>query len=93
MESLKKPTKLDPRRCRLLSALLQGPVSRERADTLAPASNSPQYIMELREAGIEIICLRRCFVDAEGFKRCPGTYHLTPEGRLAAKALLQESAA
>ena len=92
MESQKKQ-KIDPRRCRLLSALLQGPVSREHADTLAPASSSPQYIMELREAGIEIICLRRCFVDAEGFKRCPGTYHLTPEGRLAAKALLQESAA
>lgn len=88
-----KPIKRDPRRCRLLSALLQGPVSRERADKLAPASNAPHYIMELREAGIEIICLRRCFVDAEGFKRCPGTYHLTPEGRLAAKAWLKEGAA
>ena len=91
MESQKKQ-KIDPRRCRLLSAL-QGPVSRERADTLAPASNSPQYIMELREAGIEIICLRRCFVDAEGFKRCPGTYHLTPEGREAALAWLRGDAA
>ncbi|MCC6199467.1 MAG: hypothetical protein IT466_01685 [Moraxellaceae bacterium] len=92
MESQKKQ-KIDPRRCRLLSALLQGPVSREHADTLAPASNSPQYIMELREAGIEIICLRRCFVDAEGFKRCPGTYHLTPEGREAARAWLRGDAA
>ncbi len=92
MESQKKQ-KIDPRRCRLLSALLQGPVSREHADKLAPASNSPQYIMELREAGIEIICLRRCFVDAEGFKRCPGTYHLTPEGREAALAWLRGDAA
>lgn len=88
-----KPIKRDPRRCRLLSALLQGPVSRERADKLAPASNAPHYIMELREAGIEIICLRRCFVDAEGFKRCPGTYHLTPEGREAALAWLRGGAA
>lgn len=92
METQKKRTKRDPRRCRLVSALLQGPVSREHADKLAPASNSPQYIMELREAGIEIICLRRCFVDAEGFKRCPGTYHLTPEGREAALAWLRGDA-
>lgn len=93
MEAQKKRAKRDPRRCRLVSALLRGPVSREQADKLAPASNSPQYIMELREAGIEILCLRRCFVDAEGFKRCPGTYHLTPEGREAALAWLRGDAA
>lgn len=85
--------KLDPRRCRLLSGLMRSPITREEADRLAPASNAPQYIMELREAGVEIICNRRCFVDAEGFKRCPGTYHLTDEGRKAAKALLDKGAA
>lgn len=74
----------DPRHCRLIKELLKGPVSREAADKLAPTSNAPQYIMELRAIGIEIICIRRCFVDAEGFTRRPGTYHLTPEGRAAA---------
>ncbi len=81
-------TKPDLRRCRLLSALLQGPVTREQADRLAPASNAPHYVMLLRLAGVEIVCKRRTFVDAEGYRRCPGTYYLTPEGREAARLLL-----
>lgn len=81
-------TKPDLRRCRLLSALLQGPVTREQADRLAPASNAPHYVMLLRLAGVEIICRRRTFVDADGYRRCPGTYYLTPEGREAARQLL-----
>lgn len=93
MESQKKRINPTPRHCRLLSALLKGPVPREQADKLTPASNAPHYVMELRSVGIEIECTRRRFIDAEGFKRCPGTYHLTDEGRKAAKALLDKGAA
>ncbi len=81
MESQKKRINPTPRHCRLLSALLKGPVPREQADKLTPASNAPHYVMELRSVGIEIECTRRRFIDAEGFCRCPGTYHLTPESR------------
>jgi len=86
-------TKPDNRCYRLLRALMSGPVTREQADKLAPASNAPHYVMLLRRAGVAINCERRCFVDGDGITRCPGTYHLTPEGRDAARLLLAEVAA
>jgi len=79
---------LGPRHRRLVKALLRRPITREEADRIAKASNSPHWIMQLRRHGLKISCERRQRVDADGEKVCPGTYSLDPESIPLAKQLL-----
>lgn len=71
-------TKLPPRLERLASALLIGPVTREQADRIAPASNSPQYISMLRSRlGLSLPCERVPFTTKDGEESWYGRYHAT----------------
>jgi len=72
----------------LLAALVAGPLTREQADKVTRASNSPQHILELRKLGLRIDCVRGRFVDGEGVEHRPGTYYLHPESSASARGLL-----
>lgn len=86
----KRTTRFGKRHRRLLRALLKGSITREAADRIAKASNSPHWIMELRQLGLQIACERREKIDADGGKVHPGTYILDPSSRSKAMDLLAE---
>lgn len=74
--------KLSPRLERLAKALLIGPVTREEADHIAPASNSPQYIAVLRSRlGLSLPCERVPFTTKDGLSSWYGRYHATASDR------------
>lgn len=74
--------KLSPRLERLAKALLIGPVTREEADSIAPASNSPQYIAVLRsKLGLALPCERVPFITKDGLSSWYGCYHATASDR------------
>ena len=78
-----------PRAFRLMLALLQGPRTREECDRLAPASNSPNVIMELRrKLQLELPCERVPFVTKDGAKSWYGRYHATPDDKANIRATL-----
>lgn len=70
-----------PRHLRTIDALLCGPVSRERLDLVAGASNGPHIVFELRRLGLEVPCIRSTAVDCDGSICRPGIYVLTPADR------------
>jgi len=79
---------------RLMLALLNGSRSREECDHLAPASNSPHYIRELRHRlKLALPCERVSFVTKDGTKSCFGRYHATPDDRDKIRAILANLAA
>lgn len=82
--------KLPPTRCiRLMVALLNGPVKREDADRLAPASNSPHYVYILRhDFGLALPCERVPFVTIDGIPSRYGRYHATQADREMIRELL-----
>lgn len=83
-----------PRAFRLLLALLQSPRSREECDKLAPASNSPHYIGELRyRLKLALPCQRMKFVTTDGVKSWYGRYYATPDDRDKIRAILATVAA
>ncbi|GAA5138044.1 hypothetical protein GCM10023339_78580 [Alloalcanivorax gelatiniphagus] len=84
----KHPT-IGPRHRRLLEALLSGPITREQADSIARASNSPHWIMELRHRGLVIQCQRRKRRDSDGNWIRPGVYSLARESIPSARRLLE----
>ncbi|WP_048306174.1 hypothetical protein [Halomonas sp. PR-M31] len=80
-----KPTPspaLCPRSFRLALALLNVPCSREACDRIAPASNSPHYIGELRSRwGLTLPCERVPFVTRDGVPSWYGRYYATPRDK------------
>jgi hypothetical protein len=80
---------ITPRHCRLIVALLIGPLPRETADRVAGASNSPHYIGELRDKFHLTIHTERVErIDRDGNTTRPGVYHLDPDSQAHARLLL-----
>lgn len=71
----------NPRERRLLAALLCGPLMREQADRVACASNSPDWVMNLRRNGLTIPCKRIASKDRDGWTCRPGCYSMTDDDR------------
>ena len=83
---------MPPRMMRLALALLSAPagVPRESADKIAPASNGPHYIGQLRHRlALEIPCERVSFVTKDGLPSWYGLYRLTPDDRRKLREVLQ----
>lgn len=84
-------TKLTPRLKRLLVALYaaESGITREEADRALPASNSPEYVSQLKaRLGLEIPCDRVPFTTIDGRRSTRGVYYLTEDDRQRVKALL-----
>lgn len=80
---------VSPRCRRLLFGLLQGPLTREAADRVAGASNSPQCISVLRQKfHLNITMKRTKVIDRDGLISYPGIYQLESESRLDAQRIL-----
>lgn len=73
----------------LLQALMAGPVSREQADRVAVASNSPNIVFNLRSSGLGIDCELRTGLNRIGKKTRYGVYSLTPAGRTLAASMFK----
>lgn len=78
---------------RILEGLLTGPKTREQVDRLGKVSNGPEYIRQLRLRGLEIDCERRCFVNEDGNRCCPGVYRLNESSVADAMAMLYPATA
>lgn len=74
-----------PRERRLLAALLERPITREQADRIARASNSPDVVFKLRSHGIDVQMTRIGFVDADGRASNYGRYWLKQSDKRAAR--------
>lgn len=80
---------LNPRQARALSALLQGPQSRERIDRTTGASNGPDVVARLRRRlGLTIPCELCPGVDRDGLKVETGIYRLTENDKAVAESFL-----
>lgn len=84
---------IGPRHRRLLVALLSAAeVSREQADRIAHASNSPHHIGELRKRyGIPVRMRMASGIDHDGQKTRYGMYSLDSEGKAIARQRLMEA--
>lgn len=82
---------MKPRLLRLATALSEGPVTREQADRIAPASNGPHYVGVLRRLlDIELKCERIPRQTKDGEPSCYGRYTPTREEREKLRALVIE---
>ncbi|MFV8570030.1 hypothetical protein ACNQ6O_02360 [Marinobacter sp. SBS5] len=80
---------ITPRQRRLIAALLKGPLSREAADRVAGASNSPHHIGELRvKFQLNIHTERVERIDRDGHRTRPGIYHLQADSFELAEMLI-----
>lgn len=82
---------IPPRMMRLALALLEYPagIPREVADKIAPASNGPHYIGQLRNRlGLEIPCERVGCTTKDGEASWFGVYSLTPSDRRKLREVL-----
>ena len=83
----------NPRALRLLRALLKQPLTRESADTVTGASNSPEEVRKLREQGLELPCYRLGVHDRDNCWVYRGLYALTTKDmRQVAQALAKKKA-
>ena len=84
---------IGPRHRRLLAALeRRTAVTREQADRIAHASNSPHYVGELRKRyGIQIHTLMASGIDYDGHKIQYGVYWLDSDSKTAARKLLRKA--
>lgn len=76
----------NPRHVRVLRALLAGPVTRERLDSVAGCSNGPQLISDLRDLGLShagLPCKMVTGTDRDGRSVKYGEYTLIGEDRRA----------
>jgi hypothetical protein len=81
--------RITPRFFRLLKALVEGPITREQADRIAGASNSPDYIRRLKKQfGLEIRTERVNKLDRDGRHTRIGVYHLEGDSVQLARILL-----
>ena len=79
-----------PRHLRLLNHLLEhGSITRQRADEVAPAANSPQEFADMRSVGFELPCERVPHVTVDGKQSWYGRYHLTTNDRVKAAEVLR----
>jgi hypothetical protein len=79
-----------PRHLRLLDYLVEhGSITRQHADEVAPAANSPQEFADLRDVGFELPCERVPHVTMDGKHSWYGRYHLTTADRLKATEVLR----
>jgi hypothetical protein len=92
-QAAKKVNQKNPRRVRILKALLTRPHMREELDKVAGASNVPDIMMRIgRELRIEFKCEHVDSIDRDGLPCRPGLYSLTEEGREEAFKWLQSDA-
>lgn len=86
MHTIAPPT---PRQRRLLEALALGPVSREDADRIAPATNGPHFIGTLRRAyRLAIPCERIPCTTIDGDPSWCGLYVPTAADRRSIASIL-----
>ncbi|ASM78686.1 hypothetical protein VITFI_CDS2909 [Vitreoscilla filiformis] len=79
-----------PRQRRALSALLDGPKTREQLDRIAGASNSPDVIRSIRRRlGMTLPCELERIRDRDGRSVERGVYSLTAEDATKARHLLE----
>ncbi len=77
-----------PRAVRLLREILRRHVTREEADAITGASNSPEEVRKLRERGLDVPCFAVGTVDRDGHHVERGVYGLSARDRpLVARAL------
>jgi hypothetical protein len=82
----------NPREQRALAALLNGPVPRERLDSIAGCSNGPALVASLRSKGLGMAGLCCTMVpgrDRDGKRVLFGVYALSGSGRRAVVATLR----
>lgn len=79
-----------PRAIRLLRDLLRRSVTREEADSITGASNSPEEVRKLREKGLELPCFAVGTVDRDGRHVERGVYKLTYRDRVQVARVLRE---
>jgi len=78
-----------PRHLRLLNHLFEhGSISRQHADEVAPAANSPAEFMDLRRKGFDLPCERVPHITIDGASSWYGRYYLTADDRLKAAEVL-----
>ncbi len=65
-----------PRELRLLSEMLRGPITRERLDQVAGASNGPALMDQLRDRGLLVPCVKTKVLDRDGIWVTRGLYLL-----------------
>lgn len=73
--------RLTARHLRLGKALINAPLTREQADRVAGASNSPQIISELRKKGLEAPCDLIPSQDRDGTPCKHGLYSFTDDDK------------
>lgn len=74
-------TRLCPRQARALTALMQGPLSREDLDHISGVTNGPDLIAKMRRRGLGIPCTMVATLDRDGRPCKFGVYHLTQADR------------
>lgn len=82
IQNTQRKYSLTPRLMRLAKALMANPhgLPREAADRATPASNSPEYIRQLRERlNLVIPCEMVPFTNSDGEASKRGVYHLTAD--------------
>ena len=78
----------NPRRLRLLAALMRRPLPRKQLDRVAGSSNGPDLVAELRRRGLDLPCHRVPALDRDNRLAHIGVYALTPiDVRLMNKTL------
>ena len=83
-----------PRAIRLLREVLRRHVTREEADAITGASNSPEEVRKLREMGLDVPCYAVGTYDRDGNHVERGVYGLSPRDRpLVARALIGKGGA
>lgn len=83
--SVQNPSKFkgtdNPRKLRVIHALMARPRCREDIDHIAGCSNGPDLIAALRGLGLKVPCERIRFLDRDGYECRPGVYSLTSKDR------------
>lgn len=79
---------LTPKQQRILTALLNGPLTRRQAGDISGALNAPQVILELRRKGIPIVTEWQCGIDRDNRPYRMGIYSLPPTAHHQAREWL-----
>lgn len=89
-EAIRLAQKITPKLGRLMSELSVRPVSREQADYVAGATNSPHLISVLRHRfGLAISMERVDGLDRDGQPTWTGVYHMDRDTRQITRNLLK----
>jgi hypothetical protein len=89
LANVQTSTHLTPRRLRLLTALLDGPCTREEVDRIVGASNGPDEVLRARRLhGLVIPCERSKGFDRDQHRVEFGIYRLTSPDKDKARSLV-----